>query len=238
MAQLFPTWANKAPRLILLFLAITAVSAIFIFWFWLSPWHLEVGYRPIQPIPFSHKIHAGKLRMNCIYCHSSVEKGPVAGVPPMQTCINCHIGHQNSFDIKNSEDQNKFIKTKMTQKDLTRNNFWTSFMLEKFGKDEPINWIRVHKVPDYAYFDHSAHISTGIGCVSCHGRIDRMDTVKLEKPLSMGWCLDCHRNPKSSLRPLDKITDMEWIEDKKLDSVIKMTKKLNPPIESCSGCHR
>jgi hypothetical protein len=105
--------------------------------------------------------------------------------------------------------------------------------------DKPIEWLRIHKAPDYVYFDHSAHVNNGVGCASCHGRIDQMQRVRQDKPLSMGWCLDCHRNPAEHLRPLDKITDMnfkptdEWIKK----ATVK-AQSLHPPIESCSGCHR
>lgn len=234
MSQIFPKWANRAPILLLTLLASIVILTIFIFWFWFSPWHLEVGYQPIQPIPFSHKIHAGKLRMNCLYCHSGAEKGPVAGVPSTQTCLNCHMYHKTG-DLKKEEIANIGI----SPKEFNRNKFWTDFIMNHFLNKKPINWIRVHKVPDYAYFDHSAHVSSGIGCISCHGRVDKMDTIRLEKPLSMSWCLDCHRNPKPFLRPLDKVTDMKWVGDEKWKSIAEIkSKKMRPPVESCSGCHR
>jgi hypothetical protein len=112
-------------------------------------------------------------------------------------------------------------------------------VIDSFEKDKPLEWLRIHKAPDYVYFDHSAHIAKGVGCASCHGRIDQMQRVRQEKPLSMGWCLDCHRSPAEHLRPLDKITDMNfkpnatWIAE-----ATQKATKLNPPVESCSGCHR
>lgn len=214
MAQIFPKWTNKVPKIALLSLVGAITGIVFIFWYWFSPYNLEVGYQPIQPVPYSHKKHVGELGMDCRYCHTGVEKSAVAGVPPTQTCMNCH----------------SMIKKDSVKLEPVRDSFKT---------DLPIPWIRVHKVPDYAYFDHSAHIAASVGCVSCHGRIDQMTEVRLEKPLSMGWCLDCHRNPEPHLRPLDKITDMEWVADENWKAIAKAkAKTLHPPVESCSGCHR
>ena len=213
MAQIFPKWTNKVPRIALIALLGAFVGIVFIFWYWFSPWNLEVGYKPIQPVPYSHKKHVGELGMDCRYCHTGVEKGPVAGVPPTQTCMNCH----------------SLVKTNSVKLEAVRDSFKT---------DLPIPWIRIHKIPDYAYFDHSAHIAASIGCVSCHGRIAQMTEVPLEKPPSMGWCLACHRNPQPHLRPLDKITDMEWVPGEDWKPIAKAkAKNLHPPVENCSGCH-
>jgi hypothetical protein len=214
MAQIFPKWTNKVPRIALVSLVALVTGIVFVFWYWFSPWNLEVGYQPIQPVPYSHKLHAGDLGIDCRYCHTGVEKSAVAGVPPTQTCMNCHATvKKDSVKLQRVQDS---YKTGL-----------------------PIPWVRVHKVPDYAYFDHSAHISVGVGCISCHGRIDKMAEVKLTQPLSMGWCLDCHRNPAPNLRPLDKITDMEWVGDSNWKELAKAkSKTLHPPVESCSGCHR
>jgi hypothetical protein len=214
MAQIFPKWTNQLPQVAI----IGGISAfgfvIFVFWYWFSPYNLDVGYAPEQPVQFSHKIHAGNMGMDCRYCHAYVEKTASAGVPPTQTCMNCHAS------IK--ADSIKLAKVQASWK-----------------TDAPIEWKRIHKSPDYVYFDHSAHVNNGIGCASCHGRIDQMTRVRQEKPLSMGWCLDCHRNPAEHLRPLDKVTDMNF---KPTEEWIKIAKAkaetLNPPIESCSGCHR
>lgn len=214
MAQIFPKWTNKVPKIALLSGLCATAGIVFIFWYWFSPYHLEVGYQPIQPVLYSHKIHVGNLGMDCRYCHTGVEKSAVAGVPPTQTCMNCHS---------------------MIKRDSVR----LKQVYSSFETDLPIPWVRIHKVPDYAYFDHSAHIAAGVGCISCHGRIDQMSEVRLEKPLSMGWCLDCHRNPEPHLRPLDKVTNMEWVADEDWKLIAKAkAKTLHPPVESCSGCHR
>ena len=183
--------------------------------YWFSPSFTDVGYQPLQPVPFSHALHAGELDMDCRYCHSSVEKGASAAVPPTQTCMNCH----------------SWIKTDSEVLAPVRDS-WES--------GNPVPWTRVHMLPDYAYFDHSIHVAVGVGCKSCHGRIDQMEVVYQHEPLSMGWCLDCHRNPEPHLRPLDEVTNMEYDPetagyDPKSDP--ERTRALNPPLH-CSGCHR
>lgn len=157
--------------------------------YYFSPAYTDVGYSPKQPVPFSHKLHAGDLGMDCRFCHYSVERSHFAAVPPTHTCIGCH-GEQKGAILKNSK--------KLA---LLRDN-------HKAGK--PVKWVRVHMLPDYSYFNHKVHISAGVGCASCHGRIDQMKVVYQAKKLSMGWCLNCHRNPNPNLRPRDQITNMNW----------------------------
>jgi len=180
-----------------------------------SPKFTDVGYRPIQPIAYSHKLHAGDLGMDCRYCHTAVEVSAKATVPPTQTCMNCHV-----------------ICMPESEKLLPVRDSW--------AKKEALEWVRVHKIPDYAVFDHSAHINRGVGCTSCHGRIDQMEVVMQVQPLSMGWCLNCHRNPDMHLRPLDQVTNMEWIapdDQLLLAEQFKLERNINPPTD-CTGCHR
>lgn len=214
MAQIFHKWTNRIPVFVPVFLVGALVFIVFVFWYWFSPWNIEVGYQPIQPVPYSHKLHVGVLGMDCRYCHTGVEKSSVAGVPPTQTCMNCH------HDVK-------------------KDSYKLSKVVESFKHDTPIEWVRVHKLPDYTYFDHSAHILAGVGCISCHGRVDQMEKVKVVKPLSMGWCLECHRDPAPHLRPTNKVTDMNWKPSSDWMRLAKRkAKNLHPPVESCSGCHR
>ncbi len=131
---------------------------------------------PTQPVPYSHALHVGQLGMDCRYCHTGVEVAAAATIPPTQTCMNCH-----SKVRANSE---KLIPIR-----------------ESYATGMPVPWIRVHDLPDYVYFDHSAHVRRGVGCVSCHGRIDTMEVVFQAEPLSMGWCLECHRNPGAAPAP-------------------------------------
>lgn len=192
-----------------------AISVVGLVWYYGSPKFTDVGYRPKQPVEYSHKLHAGDLGIDCRYCHVNVERAAVASVPPTQICMNCH----------------GLIKPNSSK--LTMVN-------ESWSTGKPIEWIRVHNLPDFTYFDHSIHIDRGVGCITCHGNVTEMVEVTQSEPLSMSWCLDCHRNPGENLRPTDKITDMKW---KKSDnhaefaaSVIK-EKKIAPPTD-CSGCHR
>lgn len=197
---IFPRWANYALPAIavaviggLLYMPV-AVGLGF------SPKTTAVGYAPIQPVPYSHAMHAGQLGLDCRYCHSTVEKAAFAAIPASQVCMNCHS---------------------IIRKDSPR----LKPVFESFQTGKPVNWIKVHDLPDYVYFNHSAHVNQGIGCVSCHGRIDRMDVVHQEAPLSMGWCLECHRDPAKNLRPRDQITNMNW---KPTDHPLAKAQNLDP----------
>lgn len=219
MPQIFPKWSNTAAKVLPIVLLAIGCLVVFVFWYWFSPLNLDVGYRPAQPIPFSHKLHASDLKIDCMYCHHMAEKSPHAGVPPTQTCMNCHEHQANKNSLRLAGLMNS----------------WNG------GGEEgtPIAWKRVHKVGDYAYFDHSAHISAGVGCISCHGNVDQMQVVRQEKPLSMGWCLQCHRDPAPHLRPVTEVTNMEYHQSESYKQMAQeRAKTLNAPVESCSGCHR
>jgi hypothetical protein len=213
--QIFPRWTNNIPLAAGLLAPIIGIGLILSVWYWFSPQYTDVGYRPKQPVPYSHKLHAGDMGIDCRYCHNTVERAAHAAIPPTSTCMNCH----------------KQVKTTSARLELVRESYET-------GK--PVEWVRVHQLPDYAYFNHSAHVAAGVGCASCHGRVDRMVVVEMDQPLSMGWCLDCHRNPEPNLRPLDQVTNMSWDPakeeyDPKRDPERK--RQVNPP-QHCSGCHR
>ncbi len=215
MAQVFPKWTNKLPAAVVVAFVLFVAGVTFGFWYYGSPKYTDVGYRPTQPVPYSHKLHAGDLGMDCRYCHSAVERSPVANVPPTQTCMNCH----------------KVILTDSPKLLPIR---------ESFANGKPMQWIRVHKLPDYVYFDHSAHLRAGVGCSSCHGNVAQMEVVQQAKPLSMSWCLDCHRNPSDAIRPLDQITNMTWTPGKdQAEYAARAIKErnINPP-QYCWGCHR
>jgi hypothetical protein len=150
-----------------------------------SPWVTRQGQRPDQPVPFSHKHHVEGLGLQCQYCHTSVEKSSYAGIPPTKTCMNCH------------------------------SEIWTNAQLlepvrHSWATGESIRWIRVHDLPDFVYFNHEIHVNKGIGCASCHGRVDEMPLVYEENSLQMEWCLNCHRNPAKNLRPTSQIYNMSW----------------------------
>lgn len=214
MTQIFPKWTNKIPGYLVI-VSLTFILAIVVFfWYYGSPWYTDVGYRPQQPVKFSHKLHASDLGMDCRYCHYNVEISPVANIPPTQVCMNCHkiIGTDNE----------KLLPVR-----------------ESWANSKPIPWVRVHRVPDFAYFNHAAHLRAGVGCISCHGNVADMAVVEQKKPLSMGWCLDCHRNPTMNLRPADEVTNMNWLpsDQGQFAKKVMEEKKISPPVD-CSGCHR
>lgn len=224
MAVIFPKWTNRVPILIALGTPVALAGVIFAVWYWFSPSYTDVGYQPNQPVPFSHALHAGELGLDCRYCHNTVEDAAHAAVPPTQTCMNCHTQVRGGDrDVSDPDSYSARLQP----------------VADSWESDEPIEWVRVHMLPDYAYFPHDAHLAAGVGCSSCHGRIDRMDVVTQAEPLSMGWCLDCHRNPEPHLRPADQVTNMEWdIEDHNYDPSAdpERTRDVNPP-QHCSGCH-
>src|SRR5512143_1861260 len=179
----FPRWANKTRQITGAVLGGAPVYLTAFVWYGFSPKTTDVGYQPQQPIPYSHALHAGQMGMDCRYCHNTVDVAAFAAAPPTQTCMNCHAR----------------VRTKSPKLEVL-------FESAKTGK--PIEWVKVHDLPDYVYFNHSAHVTRGVGCVSCHGRIDQMEEVFQKEPLSMGWCLTCHRDPEPNLRPPDEVTNM------------------------------
>lgn len=216
MAQLFPKWTNRIPTAAAVGAVVILAGAVGFIWYYFSPEYTDVGYRPKQPVPYSHKLHAGDLGMDCRYCHTSVEHQAHANLPPTRTCMNCHT----------------LVKPESDKLALVRTSFET---------DRPIKWVRVHQLPEYAYFNHSAHINAGVGCISCHGNVAQMDEVTLSEPLSMSWCLDCHRNPAPNLRPIDQVTNMNYQPPAdQADWAARWIKEKNikPPSTDCSGCHR
>ena len=213
---LFPKWSNLLLPTIIAAALTIPLYAVFFVAYGLSPTTLEVGYQPKQPVPFSHALHAGELGMDCRYCHTSVEKAAHASVPPTQTCMNCHTQ----------------IRPQSPKLEPVRESYETGL---------PVEWTRIHKLPDFAYFDHTAHVNRGIGCCSFHGRIDTMEDVYQKTPLSMGWCLECHRNPEINLRPTSEITNLGFdsATDLTAEDREALKKKYHiSPSEDCSTCHR
>jgi hypothetical protein len=215
LAQLFPKWTNYLGPSGALGAVVLITAGTGFFWFYGSPKFTDVGYRPVQPVAYSHKLHAGDLGIDCRYCHSSVEFADRANVPPTATCMNCHT----------------LVKPESVKLQLVR---------DSWKKDMPIHWTRVNDIPDFAYFDHSMHITAGVGCIECHGNVAEMEVVTLSQTLSMGFCLDCHRNPEKSLRPLNQVTNMDWVapdNQPEIGKLLRAERNINPP-QDCSGCHR
>jgi Cytochrome c7 and related cytochrome c len=210
--QIFPKTLNILPIALALVTNVAGAAVTGVVWYYLSPKNFQVGYGPQQPVPYSHRLHAGQLGMDCRYCHANVESSAEAMIPPTQTCMGCHT----------------LVKAQSPRLQVVRDS-WAS--------GEPIEWVRVHKLADHAYFNHAAHLNAGVGCTSCHGRIDQMEVVAVAEPLGMGWCLECHRNPGPHLRPLDQITNMAWEQTASEDEIQALAANVHPP-ENCSGCHR
>ncbi len=186
MAQVFDRSSNALARASLVLTGLIVIAlGVTLDQLQRSPWVTRQGQRPDQPVPFSHKHHVQGLGLQCQYCHVSVEKSSYAGIPPTKTCMNCH------------------------------SQIWTNAQLlqpvrESWATGRSINWIRVHDLPDYVYFNHEIHVNKGIGCASCHGRVDEMPLMYEENTLQMEWCLNCHRNPAKNLRPTSEIYNMAW----------------------------
>ena len=215
---LFPRWLNFAGPAGAAAVVGGLVYVPLLFALGASPKTLAVGYAPVQPVPYSHALHAGKLGMDCRYCHNTVEKTAFAALPATQTCMNCHTN----------------IKPSAPSLDPVR---------QSWALGKPVQWIKVHNLPNYVYFNHSAHVTHGVGCVECHGRIDHMDVVAQQQPLSMGWCLDCHRAPESHLRPKSEVTNMSWKptgDPAALGLQLKSEYKIHDTayMTSCYTCHR
>lgn len=214
----FPRWSNRLLPTLGLAAVVVPLYVVLLVAYGFSPKTTDVGYMPKQPVAYSHELHAGKLGIDCRYCHNTVEYTAKALIPPTQTCMNCHTQiHKDSPKL--------------------------AALRESFQTGMPVTWTRVHNLPDYAYFNHSAHVTRGVSCVECHGRIDREEVVYQHEPLSMGWCLECHRNPDIHLRDPKDVTNLAWSLGKSKAELVsfgsqwRQINNLNPS-QDCSTCHR
>jgi cytochrome c7-like protein len=216
MPKLFPKSVNKLPLQLTLYLVVVVGIATAGMTYYMTPKYTRVGYAPIQPVPYSHKKHVGELGLDCRYCHNFIDTAG-SSIPTAQTCMNCHSQ----------------IKTASPALQVVRDSFQS-------GK--PIPWVHVHVLPSFVYFDHSIHVNRGVSCVECHGKVNEMDVVTQMKPLSMGFCLDCHRDPASHVREKADIFNLDSktiavSEGKQAAINFVHDWKINPP-QSCSTCHR
>ncbi len=214
---IFPKWTNLARKGLVLFVLTFPLYIGLVVTFGMTPYATDVGYMPKQPVPYSHALHAGELGMDCRYCHTTVEKAAHAAIPPTTTCMNCH----------------SVIWPESNKLEPVRTGY---------VEGKPVEWVRVHDLPDYVYFNHAAHVNRGVGCVSCHGRVDKMVEVWQHEPLSMSWCLDCHRQPEKHLRPVEEVTNMSWQPPNGEDQLtygrkLREQNNINPSTD-CSTCHR
>lgn len=230
MSTIFPKWTNNLPTLTAGGAVTTLVLVICGFWYYATPKFWDVGYMPKQPGGgFNHQIHAGKLGMDCRYCHSHIEDSAEANIPNVATCYGCH---KEGMLAVSSNEQHKAK---------------TSFIREAYAEDKAIEWRRVHKVPDYVRnFPHHVHVAAGVSCYSCHGNIARMPVVWQHENLSMGWCLECHRAPEKHLVEREKVTDLFWVEKQlgpaNLPQQLIKGKELYDSLklaspENCGACH-
>jgi hypothetical protein len=180
-----------------------------------SPYVTNAGVAKEQPVPFSHAHHVGGIGIDCRYCHTSVEKSATAGIPPTKTCMNCHV------QIWNQSPTLEPVRA-------------------SFRSGQSIEWVKVNDLPDFVYFNHSAHVNKGVGCTTCHGRVDKMPLMWQEKSLQMEWCLECHRAPEKFVRPKGQVFNVAWEppanqleEGRKLVQEYKIHTRT-----SCSTCHR
>jgi hypothetical protein len=221
MAQIFGKSSNSIARVSLIGL----VFGFFGFWgvvyaVYRSPYTTEVNVPRIQEVPFSHQHHVSGLGIDCRYCHDSVENSAFAGIPPTHTCMSCH------------------------------SQLWTDAPMlapvrESMASGKPLQWQRVNQTPDFVFFNHSIHVQKGIGCSTCHGRVDEMPLTWKAHSLYMRWCVDCHEAPERNLRPKDQIFNMKWEpppdqleRGRELLSTYHISKERLSQLRDCSMCHR
>jgi len=216
MAQIFHPSTNTISK-VSIFGTICIIAALA--WagaeFYTSDYVTGVHVAPVQPVPFSHKHHVTDDGIDCRYCHTSVETSAFAGIPPTETCMTCH------------------------------SQIWAdSPALEpvraSFRSDMSLEWTRVHSLPEYVYFNHSIHVNKGIGCSTCHGRVDLMPLTWRENNLQMDWCLGCHREPERFVRPRDRVFDMQWASPaNQLELGRRLVKEYKiQSLTDCYTCHR
>lgn len=215
MSTIFPKWTNHLLPVMAAGSLAATVAVVGLVWYYFTPKFWEVGYQPIQPgtaqaYPgFSHEVHAGKLGLDCRYCHTHVEESPEANVPNVETCMGCHTQGRLSAAIETAATFTNPDGSSSTKFDFIRT---------AYENDESIPWRRVHKLPDYVRnFPHNVHVNAGVSCYTCHGMIPAMPIVHQMEPISMGWCLDCHRQDRTdtlvdNLVPPEKVTDLFWVE--------------------------
>ncbi len=182
-----------------------------------SPYTTEVGVEQPQPVQFSHEHHVSALGIDCRYCHTSVEESAYAGMPPTHTCMSCHSQIWNDSAA-------------------------LAPVRESYRTGIPIAWTRVHNVPDYVYFNHSIHVNKGVGCVTCHGPVNTMPLMRKAEPMTMEWCLRCHRAPERYIRPKEFVYSFDWAPDEdQLTLGRRLVAEYHIPTErltNCSVCHR
>ena len=217
MSNIFPKSANRLPLQIVIYLCVLGGIATAGVTYYMTPKYTRVGYAPVQPVPYSHALHVGQLGLDCRYCHSNVDKSGYANLPTAQTCMNCHNA----------------VKKDSPLLAVVRNSYETG---------DPVPWVKVHELPDFVYFNHAVHVNRGVSCVECHGKVNEMKVVTHTQPLSMSFCLECHRDPASRVRQPEDIYDLDSptiAATAGLEAGEKFVHDWNiKPPQSCTGCHR
>jgi hypothetical protein len=215
MAQIFRPSANTLSRVSIFgALAFVGVSLWLLAVVNRSPYVTQQYVARQQPVQFSHKHHAGELGIDCRYCHTAVETSARAGIPPTATCMNCH---------KQIWAEAPFLEP----------------VRASYRSDVSIRWVKVYDLPDFVHFNHSIHVRQGVGCATCHGRVDRMNQIWQASSLQMEWCLDCHRHPEAYLRPRDRVFDLAWTPpaDPELGRRLVAQNEVATRVD-CTTCHR
>ncbi len=213
MPALFPPWTNTVTRVVLLGVVLGAGLTGLLMWVYVrSPYVTHQDVPVDQPVEFDHRHHVRDDGIGCLYCHPNAETTAFAGVPPTELCMGCH------------------------------NQIWNSSPLiapvrASFFSGLPIRWERVHSLPGFVYFNHAIHVSKGVGCETCHGRVDLMPRIVQVASLQMDWCVDCHRDPTPHLRPRDRVTEMGWQSPPGLGAELARRYQVQH-LTHCSTCHR
>jgi hypothetical protein len=217
MAQIFPQSANTLSKVSII-ITLVVVAGLGGMAFELgadSSYATTQGIAKTQPIPFSHTHHVGSMGIDCRYCHNTVETSAYANIPPTKTCMNCHS-------------------------QIWVNSPTLEPVRASYRTDQSIPWVKVHDLPDFVYFNHSIHVKKGVGCETCHGRVDQMALMSQKNNLEMRWCLDCHRHPEQYVRPRKFITTMGYVPDGDQEEIgRKLVQEYHiQKLETCYTCHR
>jgi hypothetical protein len=216
MAAVFPPWSNTALRVAVVAAALGGCAAVAAPMIWVrTPWARDQWNVADQPVQFDHRHHNRDDGIDCRYCHNTTDRAATAGIPSTDKCMGCHTQ----------------IWSRSPLLEVVRRSYFSG---------APIPWNRVYEVPGFAYFNHAIHVNKGFGCSACHGRVDRMAAVYQVPTLTMGWCLDCHRNPEQYIRPLGEITNMAWSAgDRQLELGRELVRQLGVrTLTNCTTCHR
>lgn len=217
MPQDFPSNANAFAKWLIVAGGVFVVLLMIVLTYYARTTNNAVGVPVTQPVDFQHNLHAGQLGLDCRYCHDTVEVAATASVPPTETCMTCHS------QVRVGSPALEVVQAS-----------WEG--------GDPIEWNRVHDMPDFVYFDHSAHLNGGIGCSTCHGRVDQMGGMWKNEAMTMGWCLECHWSPEDYVRPRSEVFNMAYVppaDQAQLGPQLVEAYHVNTEkLPQCSTCHR